>query len=149
MFCLVLLVSLLERHPRLHDPLCHVVLRWNYCWNPLFCPLLSLWEVQSVLCCWHHVLCFKWVEANISKAHLVMFESILTLCILIIDLDWILKHASLYLSQSSLCSARNGHLHGGDSELSGQALWWLAFLLVIHTRLGGTADDLLCRFVLG
>lgn len=60
-FCLLLLVSLLERHSCLHDPLCHVVLRWNHCWNPLFCPLFSLWEVQSLLCCWHHVLCFKWV----------------------------------------------------------------------------------------
>lgn len=51
------------------------------------------------------------------------------------------------LFQSSLCSACNGYLHGGDSELPGQALWRLAFLLVLHTRLGGTADDLLCRFV--
>lgn len=51
------------------------------------------------------------------------------------------------LFQSSLCSACNGYLHGGDSELPGQALRRLAFLLVLHTRLGGTADDLLCRFV--
>lgn len=80
------------------------------------------------------------------KLHQVVLRP--NLCIMTTNLYWILKCASLsVLSRSSLCFACNGHLHGGDSELSGQALRWLAFLLVIHTRLGGTADDLLCRFV--
>ena len=43
----------------LHDPLRHVMLCWYYLRNPLLCPLLGFREVQPLLCCWDHVLCFK------------------------------------------------------------------------------------------
>ncbi|KAG9337134.1 hypothetical protein JZ751_029725 [Albula glossodonta] len=49
----------------------------------------------------------------------------------------------------SVCSAGHGHLHGGDGQLPGQALWGLALLLVLHPGMGGPAHDLLCRRVAG
>lgn len=47
---------------------------------------------------------------------------------------------------SFLCSAGYGHLHGSDGQLPGEALRWLALLLVLHTGLGGHAHDLLRRW---
>lgn len=81
----IFLLSLLECHSRLHDPVGHVVLCWNHRWDPLFCPLFSLREVQSLLCCWHHVLRFEWVvAAAVSEARPVMHRP--TMCIVITDL---------------------------------------------------------------
>lgn len=67
-------LSLLERHSRFHDPLGHVVLRRHHCGNPLLRPLFRLREVQSLLRCWHHVLCFKWVLAVAMRFWCEMFR---------------------------------------------------------------------------
>lgn len=84
---LVLPLSLLECHSRFHDPLCHVMLCWHHRWNPLLCPLLGLWEVQPLVCCWHHVLCFKWVVAAIETCVAEMFEVTVT------DVDFNMCHS--------------------------------------------------------
>lgn len=55
-------------------------------------------------------------------------------------------HVPSYLPLSFLCSAGHGHLYWSDSQLPGEALRWLALLLVLHTGLGGHAHDLLCRW---
>lgn len=54
--------------------------------------------------------------------------------------------APLYLPLSFLCSAGYGHLHWSDNQLPGEALRWLALLLVLHTGMGVHAHDLLCRW---
>lgn len=145
-FVLFVLFSLLERHSCFHDPVSHVLLRWYHRRNPLLRSLLCFWEVQPLVRCRDHVLCFKWVTQYVESSELIqelilnIFISEINFSALIIVLFFLPS-----LNCSSLCVACNGHLHGSDRQLPGQAFWRLAILLVIHTRLGGTTHDLLCR----
>lgn len=51
-----------------------------------------------------------------------------------------------FLPRSFLCPAGYGRLHRRDRQLPGEALRRLAFLLVLHTGLGGHAHDIFCRW---
>lgn len=59
--------SLLECHPCFYDPFSHVMLCWHHRRNPLLRPLLCLREVQPLICCRDHVLCFKWVIETLTN----------------------------------------------------------------------------------
>lgn len=112
---------------------------------PLLPGSCSLFQVSSRIFHSHQIICSLY-SINYVYLYFVGESQRQNRAVPVIPFISIISFHSLFYT-STLCSPCNGHLHWGDRELPGQALRRLALLLVLYTRLGGTAHDFLCWLV--